>query len=66
MHGHTELEKNYLLSTLTFWGYRFGGKKTRKLQQFEIATKVCKSLIEYNLVKFGTNLVKFGKFGKPL
>ena len=23
----TELEKNILLSTLTFWGYRFGGKK---------------------------------------
>ena len=36
---HAELGKQFFLSTLTFWGYRYCQKKTtRKLQQFEITT----------------------------
>ena len=54
-------KKTIFLSTLTFWGYRFGRKKTRKLYQFEIATNLHKSLI---WTFIWLNLVKFGKFGK--
>ena len=41
-----ELEKTTFLSTLTFWEYRYGEKKKlRKLNKFEIPTKLRKSMV---------------------
>ena len=40
-----ELKENFFLSTLTFWGYGFGGK-IRKLQKNVITTKLRKSQIK--------------------
>ena len=47
-----------------FWDTNLARKKTHKLQQFKIATKLCKSQIQKKMVRFGKMSVKLCRVGR--